>query len=103
MKPENFKRFKFLIKPVLFFLISVILVRILGMTKFPDTIFPSINSFFSKILYQISSPFKFSLGDIFYSILIVLAMLFLFFLGKAIWKRNFLKVKHYLSFLIYFL
>lgn len=103
MNKRNARNFKFLIKPFTIFLFSILFVRILGITSFPDKVFPSINHYFSRILYFISSQYSTSLGDVFYVILILFGICILGFLGGNIWKRNYAKVKSTLSFLIYFI
>jgi hypothetical protein len=100
---RNARKFKFLIKPSLFILFSVIFVRILGLTTFPDKVFPAINQFFSRILFGISSHFSTSLGDIFYVILILFTLFILGLIGRNIWKRKYQMAKYVLSFFLYFL
>lgn len=103
MIKQKIAKLKFLKKPLIVFGISVIFIRILGITPFPDTIFPSLNQFFSQLLYRLSASFSFSIGDVFYSILILLALMFLTCLILWIVQKKYAFVKKGIKGLIYFL
>lgn len=72
-----------------FFAGSVLIIRITAaFTSFPDKIFPSIQSFFSKILFGFSTRFSFSVGDVFYTILALMAFVFITRLLIIICKKK---------------
>lgn len=89
-----------LTRSVLIFLGVVLLIRLLGMTSFPDKIFPSVHGFFSKLLFGFSSAFAFSVGDIFYTLLILFGIFLLFRMIFLLFKRSYQKFRNSLSFAI---
>lgn len=95
--------FSFL-KSISTFIFAVVLVKILGnWTSFPDTVYPKLQSFIGQILYAFSSKFSFSIGDVFYSFLALLGLLFLIVISYLIYKKKFAQLRKNLNALIYFL
>ncbi|MET3732089.1 DUF3810 domain-containing protein [Moheibacter stercoris] len=82
---------------------AILLVRILGFTRFPDLVFPKIHSFFANIFYSITSLFSISIGDLIYSMLIILGILFLGRIIYYVLKRNYSELKNSIVKILYFL
>ena len=92
------------IRPILFFLGSIILVKLLGSSElFTDELYPKINGFLGKMFYLLSARFSFSLGDIFYLILILLGIIFFANLIFRLLKKRYTEVNVSIRRLIYFL
>lgn len=83
---ENLKFFK---KPMIVLVLTIFFVRILGLTSFPDTIYPKIHSLFANILYTISHRFSLSIGDIFYTVLVIIVIVFVVRMFHHLSKRKF--------------
>lgn len=92
-----------LTRSILVFALIVVIVRLIGITSFPDKVFPGIQLFFSKILYSISSRFSFSIGDLFYTLLILLAVFFVFVMIFRLIKKDYLKFRKTLATVFYIL
>jgi len=95
------------VKPIRAFVVFVLtigLVRIIGaFTAFPDVVFPSVNTFFSKLLISFSALFPFSTGDIFYTLLAVFGLVFIIRFVKAIIKKDKTRVSGRISNFFYFM
>lgn len=86
------------------FITSVLIVRIIGvLTSFSDNIFPYIQSFMSRILYNISTLISVSLGDIFYSVLGMIGFAFLVHLLLISKHKNWKLLRKKTTKLIWFL
>lgn len=88
-------------KPLRLFLLwilMIVLIRLTGhFTPFADKIFPEISLFTGKITSSISSLFPFSLGDVLYTVLGILLLVWLVKLGIGIKNRNLAKIKNLVS------
>src|SRR5690625_7460571 len=81
------------IRPILFFLGSIILVKLLGSSKlFTDELYQKINGFLGNMCYLLSDRFSCSLGDIFYLILILLGIIFFAQLIFRLLKKRYTEV-----------
>lgn len=84
----------------LLFAVTFLFIRIIAVyTSFADVIFPGINYFFAKIGSKFSSIFPFSLGDVFYSILGLMIIIFIVKIIIAVIRKNWLKIKKMISIL----
>lgn len=90
-----------LLNSVLVLVFNFLVIKILGLTPFPEKVFPFINRFFSKLLFRFSSIFTFSIGDIFYLLLLLIALIFVIKIIINLLKRDFKKFRKQLSVLIY--
>lgn len=90
-------------KSLSIFLSTIVVIKLIGWTSFPDKIFSGMNLFFSMHLYNISKHFSFSLGDIFYTLLAVLGLLFILRIIYLLIGKRFTDFKRNLSGLFYFL
>lgn len=89
-----FKRFNPIVKSLLFFFLAVLIVRILGdITSFPDTIYRAMYSWISKQLVTVSSFFSISIGDLFYTVLFTLVLVFLIQLVRNVVQRSYGEVR----------
>lgn len=97
------KSFLEYIRPILVFSGSVSLVKLLSNSNlFTDEFYPKIYSSIGSFLYLLSSPFSFSLGDIFYMLLILLAIFYFSKLLYQILKRKHDVVNQNVKRIIYF-
>lgn len=97
------KKLKFIKNPLMFLIFVILLVRILGLTSFPDTIYPKINSLFANILFTISHRFSISIGDLLYTILILISVYLIYRLIYHLVKKNYSRLKISIGRLLYFL
>lgn len=89
---------------IVIFVITIILIRLIGwLTNFSDTFYSVLNIFFGKILYSVSSLFPFSLGDVFYSLLVVAGFVFLVYIVRLLFLKNWATFRKQISYLFYFL
>lgn len=85
---------------ILLWILLFIIIRIIGhLTPFPDTIFPKISYFFSKLLSKFSSIFPFSVGDILYTILGLTLVIYFVKIIIVIKDKKWMYLKKSLSYL----
>lgn len=82
---------------------SFLLVRVISFTPFPDKIFPKLSGFFSKLLYSVSHKIPFSLGDVFYILLMIFCLGYLIYVFRFIRNKNWKNLRNALASSFYFL
>lgn len=90
-----------LTQSILVFGLIVLIIRIIGLTPFPNKVFPKVNLFFSEILYNFSSHFSFSVGDVFYTVLVFLAVVLVIKMSISLFKKDFKRFRKRLAGLVY--
>jgi len=89
---------------IVIFVLTIIAIRMMGCaTVFPDEVFPHLNNFFAKFLYSISSLFHFSVGDVFYTLIFIVGILFIIYFVRIICIKNRSEIIRIISFIFYFL
>lgn len=87
-----------LIRSVIYLVTSIILVQLIGnQTSFPDDVFPTIQGNIGSWLYLFSGSLSFSLGDVLYLILFVLALIYIGNLLYLLFKREIKLFQHRLG------
>lgn len=101
---EFVQKYRALLRALLALVTSFILVKAIGNgTSFADTLYKPINQFFGRILHGFSSWSGFSLGDVFYTILGLFALVFLAQLIRLIIQKKYKFVYKQFVQLIWFL
>lgn len=103
MNKGFWKKLKFIKKPLVILVFVIIFVRILGLTSFSDRIFPSIHSFFASIFYGFTKFTSVSIGDILYSILVLILAFLIYRLIFHLVKKNYSRLKISIVRILYFL
>ena len=97
----NFPYKKQPLKSILIFLGIILIVRLLSF--FCNESLIKVNSFFSGLLVRVSVLLPFSLGDLFYTLLILFLLILSFRILRSILRKNRLELKQNLRLLFYLL
>lgn len=91
-------------KPLSFFALWIMVflfIRFIGYyTAFPDTIFPKICWFVTKLTTRFTSLFSFSMGDILYTIMSIVSCVFVFKLFIKIKSKKWVEMRKLISYFI---
>lgn len=85
------------------FIFTILFIKLIGLTGFPDKVFPKINLFFSKSLYGFTAGFNKPAGDVFYTVLGIAILLFIIFVLYLLIKKNYAGFRKQITAMFYFL
>ena len=98
------KLFSPFLRSVYVFVLTVLLIKLVSnYLSFTNDVLTALGQFLSQLLSSFSSQFSFSIGDVFYTILALIGIVFLGVVIRLLLKRNYPAIGKKLSYLFYFL